>query len=90
MMEKTLNRTFIATTTLLALLLGGGALAEELKGTEGDRPSGTEGLRVTTAVKRQVEVVNEKGEKEVRLEDVKAAVPGEDLVMIITYVNRGK
>jgi hypothetical protein len=46
-----------------------------------------DGVTVSTSIKRQVEVVNEKGEKETVLEDVKNAVPGEELVVLISYVN---
>ena len=49
----------------------------------------TRGVTVTTAVQREVEVTNEKGEREIRLEDVKTAVPGEELVVLISYTNTG-
>ena len=47
-------------------------------------------VTVSTSIKHQVEVINEKGEKETVLKDVESAVPGEELVVLITYVNNGE
>jgi uncharacterized repeat protein (TIGR01451 family) len=47
------------------------------------------GVTMTQSVKRQVETVNEQGEKVIVLEELESAVPGEELVIIIAYVNGG-
>jgi uncharacterized repeat protein (TIGR01451 family) len=45
------------------------------------------GVKLTSAVLRQVEVENEQGEKVVELIPVDKALPGEELVIRITYTN---
>jgi len=47
-------------------------------------------VSVTTSIMREVEVENEQGKKEIRLENVESAVPGEEIVFIVTYLNKGK
>ena len=54
-------------------------------------PAGTvlaeNGVTLTSAVLRQIEVENEKGEKVVELVPVDKALPGEELIIRITYTN---
>ena len=45
------------------------------------------GVKLTSAVLRQIEVENEKGEKMVELVPVDKALPGEELIIRITYTN---
>ncbi len=47
-------------------------------------------VSVSTSIMREVEVENEQGEKEMRLENVESAVPGDQIVLIITYLNKGE
>ncbi len=98
MTKKMRDRILNVLTVFLALSINNLALAQEpkgvqhprLEGSEGTRPEVPSGLKVTSSAKRQVEAVNEKGEKVDLLEDVAAAVPGDELVMLITYVNQGR
>lgn len=47
------------------------------------------GLELTSSILRQVEVQDEKGETKVELVPVEKAMPGEELVVQISYTNRG-
>jgi uncharacterized repeat protein (TIGR01451 family) len=46
-------------------------------------------LELTSAILREVEVENEKGEKVIDLVPVQKAMPGEELVVRVTYTNQG-
>lgn len=46
-------------------------------------------LKLTSTILRQVEVENEKGEKEIDLVPIDKAVPGEELVVRISFINQG-
>lgn len=46
-------------------------------------------LELTSAILRQVEVENEEGNKVVDLVPVQMALPGEELVVQVSYTNRG-
>ena len=46
-------------------------------------------LKLTSSILRQVEVENEKGEKVVELVPVEKAMPGEELIIRISYTNEG-
>jgi uncharacterized repeat protein (TIGR01451 family) len=47
-------------------------------------------VKLKSEVLKEVEVVNEKGEKEIRLVPVSSAVPGESLTFTISYSNEGE
>ncbi|MDF1535456.1 MAG: hypothetical protein P1S46_03010 [bacterium] len=47
------------------------------------------GVTLTSTILRQVELENEKGEKEIDLVPVDKALPGEELIIRITYTNSG-
>jgi len=46
-------------------------------------------VKLKSEVLKEVEVVNEKGEKETRLEPVSSAMPGELITFTISYTNEG-
>jgi len=47
----------------------------------------TRGIVMESEILREVEVVNESGEKETKLVPVDKAIPGEELIFSITYAN---
>ena len=47
------------------------------------------GVKLTSTILRQVEVENEKGEKGIDLVPVEKAVPGEELIIQVSYTNSG-
>lgn len=46
-------------------------------------------LVLTSSILRQVNVENEKGEKEINLVPVQKAIPGEELIIQVSFVNHG-
>lgn len=42
-----------------------------------------------TRIQREMEVINEKGEREIRLVEAANAIPGDELLLTVTYINRG-
>jgi uncharacterized repeat protein (TIGR01451 family) len=47
-------------------------------------------VKLKTEVLKEVEVVNEKGEKETRLVPASSAMPGESLTFTVSYTNEGE
>jgi uncharacterized repeat protein (TIGR01451 family) len=73
---KTVTRLFVSFIMVVLLSPAGLAQAEN-------------GVTLTSEVLRQVEVENEKGETQIDLVPVDKALPGEELIIRITYTNSG-
>ncbi len=73
-----MRRTFFAAAALLLLLPPAPGQAQE-----------RDQVTLRSLIQKEVQVVNDKGEKETRLVEVGNAVPGDELLFTVHYTNAG-
>ena len=74
-----MNRWILTVTlTLILALMAGFAYAQE--------PGQ---IVLNSIIQKEIEVVNEKGEREIKLVEAGNAIPGDELILTINYTNQG-